>query len=81
MLCKPINCCMLSPIKHFSTSIVAGVGCRANSECPAKQACQNSKCVNPCVIGACGQNQNCEVANHRAKCINGEYCMALAQPL
>ena len=59
---SPLNCI-----------VAGGVGCRSNSECPAKQACQNKKCVNPCGVGRCLGAQNCEVTNHVARCVDGEY--------
>ena len=56
---------------YFIVFYILGVGCRSNSECPSKQACQNKKCVNPCGFGQCGATQDCEVANHLARCIDG----------
>jgi len=53
---------------------IQGVGCRSSSECPSKQACQNKKCVNPCGLGQCGATQDCEVANHQARCIDVPRC-------
>merc|ERR1740129_2002584 len=50
------------------------VGCRDNSQCPSRQACQNKKCVNPCSLGECSGTQNCEVANHRAQCVDVPRC-------
>lgn len=41
--------------------------CRINSDCSGNKACQNNKCIDPCV-GACGINSRCEVKNHRAIC-------------
>lgn len=41
--------------------------CVLNSDCPANKACQNQKCVDPCP-GTCGQNAECNVANHIPTC-------------
>ena len=81
----PLNKCLNCLLKcgwciqeNFSQILInylisgSNVGCRSNSECPAKQACQNKKCVNPCTVGECGATQNCEVANHRAQCVDGK---------
>lgn len=41
--------------------------CIINSECPQNQACQNQKCIDPCV-GTCGVNAKCIVRNHSPIC-------------
>jgi hypothetical protein len=41
--------------------------CTSQIDCPGHQACVNLKCTNICP-GACGENANCEVTNHRAIC-------------
>lgn len=40
--------------------------CESDNECPQNKACSASfRCENPC---KCGDNANCEVVNHQAKC-------------
>lgn len=40
--------------------------CESDSECPQHQSCSSAfRCESPC---KCGDNANCEVINHRAKC-------------
>ncbi|XP_051175815.1 neurogenic locus notch homolog protein 1 [Leptopilina boulardi] len=40
--------------------------CENDNECPQNKACSTSfRCENPC---KCGDNANCEVINHQAKC-------------
>lgn len=41
--------------------------CTTNSDCPPDQACQNSKCRDPCP-GTCGFNAVCNVVNHNPFC-------------
>lgn len=46
--------------------------CVIDSECPSNKACQNERCVEPC-IGKCGVNALCSVVNHKpvCSCISG----------
>lgn len=41
--------------------------CVISSDCLSNQACQNQKCINPC-LGACGFNAECRVVNHSPIC-------------
>lgn len=41
--------------------------CVVSLECPLKEACNNQKCINPC-IGACGSGAICDVINHNPIC-------------
>lgn len=41
--------------------------CVVSLECSLKEACQNQKCVDPC-IGACGVAAVCDVINHNPIC-------------
>lgn len=41
--------------------------CVVSLECPLKEACNNQKCINPC-IGACGTAAVCDVINHNPIC-------------
>lgn len=41
--------------------------CVVSLECPLNQACNNQKCLNPCV-GACGAGAVCDVINHNPIC-------------
>lgn len=42
--------------------------CISNNECDYNLACQNQKCVDPC-IGTCGLNAECRVVSHSPMCI------------
>ena len=41
--------------------------CTQHEECASNLACFNLKCTNPC-SGACGDNADCRVENHKAIC-------------
>lgn len=41
--------------------------CTISAECPLDEACNNQKCINPC-IGSCGYGARCEVINHNPIC-------------
>lgn len=41
--------------------------CTISAECPLNEACNNQKCINPC-IGTCGYGARCEVVNHNPIC-------------
>lgn len=41
--------------------------CIISAECPLNEACNNHKCINPC-IGTCGYGAICEVINHNPIC-------------
>jgi hypothetical protein len=41
--------------------------CIGNSDCALNLACQNRKCINPC-IGSCGANADCYVVSHTPMC-------------
>nr|CAD7425818.1 unnamed protein product [Timema monikensis] len=41
--------------------------CVLNSDCPARRACLNNRCQDPCA-GACGVSAQCEVVNHVPVC-------------
>ena len=48
------------------------IGCRANSDCPATEACVNRNCIDPCQYTQCGTNAYCKADyNHNARC----YCL------
>lgn len=42
--------------------------CSINSECPARMACMNARCADPC-IGSCGNNAICHVSFHAPVCM------------
>lgn len=46
--------------------------CVIHEDCPSNRACQNQKCVDPC-IGSCGWSARCTVQNHKpiCSCIEG----------
>ncbi|KAK7075249.1 hypothetical protein SK128_022663 [Halocaridina rubra] len=39
--------------------------CRADNECPTKEACINQMCRSPC---GCGHNADCQIIDHRPVC-------------
>lgn len=41
--------------------------CIVSSECSQDKACENQKCVDPC-LGKCGVNARCQVINHNPSC-------------
>lgn len=41
--------------------------CTISAECPLNEACNNQKCINPC-LGSCGYAAKCEVINHNPIC-------------
>lgn len=41
--------------------------CVISAECPTNKACENQKCIDPC-IGQCGRNAACHVINHSPIC-------------
>ena len=43
-------------------------GCKSDQECPQHLACIRRECQDPCIYERCGQNAECSVRNHRAKC-------------
>ena len=43
--------------------------CTTDPECPDHLACIREKCLDPCTTLACGVNAECNVRNHRPKCI------------
>ena len=43
-------------------------GCKSDDECPLHLACINRECQDPCIYERCGQNAECSVRNHKAKC-------------
>lgn len=45
------------------------LGCRADEDCNANEACLGNKCVNPCEESPCGPNARCTVINQRATCV------------
>ena len=48
--------------------VISVAGCKSDSECPLTQACINRECQDPCPFEQCGQNAECSVRNHKAKC-------------
>lgn len=42
--------------------------CSINSDCPARMACMNARCADPC-IGSCGNNAICHVSSHAPVCM------------
>lgn len=42
--------------------------CLRDAGCPANMACQNYKCVDPCLDGACPDNAPCYVEDHKPIC-------------
>lgn len=46
--------------------------CTLNAECASNKACQNERCIDPCV-GKCGDNAVCSVVKHNpvCNCISG----------
>lgn len=41
--------------------------CTISAECPLNEACNNHKCINPC-LGTCGYGARCEIVNHNPIC-------------
>lgn len=41
--------------------------CTVSSECDPMKACQNQRCIDPCV-GSCGANAECKAINHLPVC-------------
>lgn len=41
--------------------------CSVSSDCPQNQACNNQKCVDPC-LGVCGIRATCKVVSHNPIC-------------
>ena len=50
------------------TCFVSPAGCKSDDECPQHLACIRRECQDPCRFERCGQNAQCSVRNHRAKC-------------
>ena len=45
------------------------VGCHDKDECPLFNACENTKCIDPCAErNPCAATANCKVINHEPKC-------------
>lgn len=49
----------------YILNILTVAGCRSNNDCPAKEACINGQCVNPC---RCGVGAVCEIRDHNPIC-------------
>ena len=49
----------------YISNISTVAGCRSNNDCPAKEACINGQCVNPC---RCGVGAVCEIRDHNPIC-------------
>lgn len=41
--------------------------CALSSDCPRNLACNNQKCIDPC-LGSCGIRTKCQVINHNPIC-------------
>ena len=50
------------------TLMYLSAGCKSDDECPLHLACYNRECQDPCIYEQCGQNAQCSVRNHKAKC-------------
>lgn len=45
------------------------VGCENDRDCPLYNACQNTQCIDPCIVkDPCAKNAFCKVVNHRPHC-------------
>ena len=56
-------------IVGLPTEPVLSVGCHDNDECPLYNACENTKCINPCAErNPCAPTAYCKVINHEPKC-------------
>ena len=51
------------------TEPVLAIGCYDNDECPLYNACENTKCINPCAErNPCAPSAICKVINHEPEC-------------
>ncbi|XP_047739046.1 uncharacterized protein LOC108675679 isoform X4 [Hyalella azteca] len=65
------------------------VACESNDECPMDNSCINKQCYDVCLLGICGTDADCKIANHRPVCDcppgttgNPQYqCMAILTEL
>lgn len=67
--CRPINnqaVCSCLPT-FIGTPPSCRPECTISAECPLNEACNNHKCINPC-LGSCGIGAKCEVVNHNPIC-------------
>ena len=65
-VCLAQACPDLKGIQYFLTLLLAG--CKRDSDCPTTQECHSRECRDPCPFAQCGQNAQCSVRSHRAKC-------------
>ena len=56
-------------IVGYPTEPVLSIGCYDNDECPLFNACENTKCINPCAErNPCAPSAICKVINHEPEC-------------
>ena len=61
------NACI--SIVGLPTEPVLSIGCYENDECPLFNACENTKCINPCAErNPCAPSAICKVINHEPEC-------------
>lgn len=73
--CGPYSICRIQNDRPVCSCSAGYIGvppnckpeCIVNSECPLDKACQNQKCIDPC-IGTCGINALCKVVIHSPIC-------------
>lgn len=63
--------CTCMPNYYGDPYISCRPECIQNSDCERHKACENTKCVDPCV-GSCGLNAECRVLFHSPHC----YCLS-----
>jgi len=74
--CGPNSQCQVSSSGAVCSCVTNYIGrppgcrpeCSINSECPARMACINARCADPC-IGSCGNNALCHVSLHAPVCM------------
>ena len=62
------ECCLSKINLQKVTLMYLSAGCKSDDECPLHLACYNRECQDPCIYEQCGQNAQCSVRNHKAKC-------------
>ncbi|KAF2352426.1 hypothetical protein FHG87_016821, partial [Trinorchestia longiramus] len=44
------------------------IACESNDECPMDNSCINMQCYDVCILGICGTDAECKIAQHRPVC-------------
>ena len=64
--CKKSLCCLGKPANLTLNFCLDE--CLTDRDCPLTKACQNQKCIDPCLEVSCGALAVCSVEYHRARC-------------